>query len=195
MSQHAHGDSEREGVLGLEWLRPHPRYGAPWTSPRREGMRRRKPSWSAPGASHRTVLYPQTSHDEVHSFEIRSDRAGEMRGLPRREDVFSGSSLYHKSDTALGRLDEAGVMSGKLSAGAGRVFFFFLFNHYWHATYLDHGEIMYSPFPVRCLRKLPFALHPGLSHEDVERTKKGKDKREKQRKKRNLPPTPLVRTP
>jgi len=29
---------------------------------------------------------------------------------------------------------------------------FFLFNHYSHATYLDHGEIMYSPFPVRCPR-------------------------------------------
>jgi len=27
---------------------------------------------------------------------------------------------------------------------------FFLFNHYSHATYLDHGEIMYSPFPVCC---------------------------------------------
>ena len=29
---------------------------------------------------------------------------------------------------------------------------FFLFIHYSHATYLDHGEIMYSPFPVRCPR-------------------------------------------
>jgi len=29
---------------------------------------------------------------------------------------------------------------------------FFLFDHYSHATYLDHGEIMYSPFPVRCPR-------------------------------------------
>jgi len=28
----------------------------------------------------------------------------------------------------------------------------FLFNHYSRATYLDHGEIMYSPFPVRCPR-------------------------------------------
>jgi len=27
---------------------------------------------------------------------------------------------------------------------------FFLFIHYPHATYLDHGEDMYSPFPVRC---------------------------------------------
>jgi len=25
-----------------------------------------------------------------------------------------------------------------------------IFNHYPHATYLDHGEIIYSPFPVRC---------------------------------------------
>jgi len=29
---------------------------------------------------------------------------------------------------------------------------FFLFIHYSHATYLDHDEIMYSPFPVRCPR-------------------------------------------
>jgi len=29
---------------------------------------------------------------------------------------------------------------------------FFLFIHYSHATYLDHGEDMYSPFPVRCPR-------------------------------------------
>jgi len=28
----------------------------------------------------------------------------------------------------------------------------FGFNHYSHATYLDHGEIIYSPFPVRCPR-------------------------------------------
>jgi len=30
--------------------------------------------------------------------------------------------------------------------------FFFLFVHYSRATYRDHGEIMYSPFPVRCPR-------------------------------------------
>jgi len=30
--------------------------------------------------------------------------------------------------------------------------FFYLFIHYSHATYLDHGEDMYSPFPVRCPR-------------------------------------------
>jgi len=30
--------------------------------------------------------------------------------------------------------------------------FIFLFNYYSHATHLDHGEIMYSPFPVRCPR-------------------------------------------
>ena len=29
---------------------------------------------------------------------------------------------------------------------------FFLFIHYSHATYRDHGGIMYSPFPVRCPR-------------------------------------------
>jgi len=39
--------------------------------------------------------------------------------------------------------------------GGGRsklFFFFFLFIHYSHATYGDHGENMYSPFPVRCPR-------------------------------------------
>jgi len=30
--------------------------------------------------------------------------------------------------------------------------FFFLFIHYSHATYGDHGEDMYSPFPVRSPR-------------------------------------------
>ena len=29
---------------------------------------------------------------------------------------------------------------------------FFLFIHYSHATHLDHGEDVYSPFPVRCPR-------------------------------------------
>jgi len=31
-------------------------------------------------------------------------------------------------------------------------FFFFWLIHYSHTTYLDHGEVMYSPFPVRCPR-------------------------------------------
>jgi len=31
-------------------------------------------------------------------------------------------------------------------------FFFFFFIHYSHATYGDHGEGIYSPFPVRCPR-------------------------------------------
>jgi len=58
---------------------------------------------------------------------------------------------------------------------------FFCFNRYSHATYLDHGEIMYSPFPVRCplsavsavaaCCKLPFALRPGRSQKDEMRTK------------------------
>ena len=53
---------------------------------------------------------------------------------------------------------------------------FFLFNHYSHATYLDHGEIIYSPSPVRSPRgggtlQFPPALRPGLSRGDVVRTK------------------------
>ena len=31
-------------------------------------------------------------------------------------------------------------------------FFFYLFIHYSRATYGDHGENMYSPFPVRSPR-------------------------------------------
>ena len=52
---------------------------------------------------------------------------------------------------------------------------FFLFNHYSHAIWTDHGEIMYSPFPARCPRGggtlHPFALRPGLSQESEMRTK------------------------
>jgi len=49
---------------------------------------------------------------------------------------------------------------------------------------------MYSPFPVRCdaVRavaahcKRPFALRPGLSQEDVSRTKKNYKRKESERK-------------
>jgi len=39
-------------------------------------------------------------------------------------------------------------------------FFFFLFIHYSCATYGDHDEIMYSPFPVRCPRSGGSSLAP-----------------------------------
>jgi len=53
---------------------------------------------------------------------------------------------------------------------------FFFFIHYSRATYLDHGRVCTVRFlsAVRALAarcKLPFALRPGLSHEDVMRTK------------------------
>jgi len=39
--------------------------------------------------------------------------------------------------------------------------FFVLFNHHSYATYLGHGGIMYSPFPVRCPRSGgPFPAPP-----------------------------------
>jgi len=41
-------------------------------------------------------------------------------------------------------------------------FFFFLFIHYSRATYGDHGEIMYSPVPVRCPRSGGTLLAPLL---------------------------------
>ena len=41
-------------------------------------------------------------------------------------------------------------------------FFFFLFIHYSCATYGDHDEIMYSPFPVRCPRSGGSMLAPCL---------------------------------
>jgi len=39
-------------------------------------------------------------------------------------------------------------------------FFFFLLIHYSCATYGDHDEIMYSPFPVRCPRSGGSSLAP-----------------------------------
>jgi len=42
--------------------------------------------------------------------------------------------------------------------------FFFLFIHYSHATYGDHGDNMYSPFPVRCPRS------GGSSFNNVDKT-------------------------
>jgi len=49
-------------------------------------------------------------------------------------------------------------------------FFFFVYSLYSCATYLDHDEFMYSPFPGRkpreaALCKHPLALRPGLSPE------------------------------
>ena len=38
--------------------------------------------------------------------------------------------------------------------------FFYLFIHYSHATYGDHGEIMCSPVPVRCPRSGGTLLAP-----------------------------------
>jgi len=77
---------------------------------------------------------------------------------------------------------------------------FFMFIHYSHATYLDHGEIMHSPFFPSAVRavaarcKLPFGLRPGLSQEDGMRTNEnnqGKDKGKRQVK----TPNPLPRRP
>jgi len=42
----------------------------------------------------------------------------------------------------IGRLRAADVLPCRTS--------FFLLNHTSHAICLDHGEIMYSPFPARC---------------------------------------------
>jgi len=50
---------------------------------------------------------------------------------------------------------------------------FFLVNHYLHATYLEHGTVRFlsavRAVTARC--KPHFALRPGLSQEDVIRTK------------------------
>ena len=72
---------------------------------------------------------------------------------------------------------------------------FFLLNHYSHATYLDDGEIIYSPFPVRCPRgggTLQAPLYPPLRpvQEDAIRTK-GNHKGERKIK----PSNPLLRPP
>jgi len=82
-------------------------------------------------------------------------------------------------------------------------FLLFLFNHYSHATYLDHGETIYSPFfpsvvcavAARC--KLPFALRLGLSREYVERTKETTKEKTKSRNRGEAhpPPTPPLQTP
>ena len=55
---------------------------------------------------------------------------------------------------------------------------FFLFIHYSHATYGDHGEVVYCPVFLSAVRtvaarcKLSFALLQGLSQENVKRTKR-----------------------
>jgi len=52
-----------------------------------------------------------------------------------------------------------------------RPFFSLSFNHYSHATYLDHEEIMYSPFPVCCPRSggtLQARLCPPPGHNSIE---------------------------
>ena len=43
------------------------------------------------------------------------------------------------------------IFGAELKTGMEEAFFF-LFIHYSYATYGDHGENMYSPFPVRCPR-------------------------------------------
>ena len=60
----------------------------------------------------------------------------------------------------------------------------FFFNHYSSVTYLDHGEIMYSPF------------RPGLSQEEVMRTKEmTKEKKREQGKKKKTNETAYVALP
>jgi len=85
--------------------------------------------------------------------------------------------------------------------------FFFWFNHYSHATY----QIMARLYTVRFLSavravasrcKLPLALRPGLSQEDVKGTKgitkerraSVKDKGKKNKRKAS-PPKPFLQTP
>jgi len=62
---------------------------------------------------------------------------------------------------------------------------FFLFNHNSHATHLDHGEIMHSPFPARCPRsggtlQAPLCHPPRPVPEDVTRTKETTKERAKE---------------
>jgi len=65
---------------------------------------------------------------------------------------------------------------------------FFLFNHYSHATYLDNGEIMYCPFPVRCphgggtLQAPPCPPPRPVPRKCVVHQKNEKGKRERKRK-------------
>ena len=57
-------------------------------------------------------------------------------------------------------------------------FSFFSFNHYSYATYLDCGEITYSPFPVCCprsggtLQAPPLPSAPACPQEKEKHTKK-----------------------
>ena len=65
--------------------------------------------------------------------------------------------------------------NGLISDNFRQVGFFFVYS-LLACDLSDHGEVIYSPFPVRCPLsgarcKRPFALCPGLSQEVVTRTK------------------------
>jgi len=49
-------------------------------------------------------------------------------------------------------ISDGDATSERACGSADICLFFSPFNHYYYATYLDHGEVMYSPFPVRCPR-------------------------------------------
>ena len=96
-------------------------------------------------------------------------------------------------------------LSASSSAGTSLpTSFFFLFIHYSRATYGDHGEIMYSPVPVRCPRGggtllAPLAPRAGLSQVEAhQRNRNGENERKnnKERTKEITPsPIPRLRTP
>jgi len=122
--------------------------------------------------------------------------AGQVLAAARLVDV--GVAVGRR----LGRCADEGLARGRqgrprrargVDVGARAAGFFCLFNHYSHATYLDHGEIMYSLFPVRCPRsggtlQAPLCPPPRpvprkcVAHQ---RNDKGKGKRKREREETN----------
>jgi len=91
----------------------------------------------------------RTLHDTTIAFS--TDRSSLVSVAPRRsgekEHLFGGIAQRYSGYCG-------GYRKGRSTGGAVPDCWFccafFLFIHYPHATYLDHGEDMYSPFPVRC---------------------------------------------
>ena len=77
---------------------------------------------------------------------------------------------------------------------------FFFVCSYSHASYLDHGGVHFAQFSCplsarwRHVARSPFALRPGLSHQDITRTKETTKEipKEKTRKAHLSPPPPLL---
>ena len=118
---------------------------APETASRRQTIPDRVTIFTDAQAAIKRMILEEPGHRQTHALQARKHIAA-----LRRPDVTTETRWCpaHKGAPGNEKADEW----AKLAVEEPDARFFFLFIHYSHATYLDHGEDMYSPFPVRCPR-------------------------------------------